>query len=464
MSNVNFDEYENLFSNNLVNEEQQHQQMDRTQMFLQQQQLYHQSTQSQQQQQQQNSIPIQIAGNGQSINKPDSSVFSPNHNQQNQSGHTSRFGSFVSNSSHFDSEVNFNELNDAVSSINSGILSPYSTGSSPDDFFLSATSSNVDSQYSNDDNDFNVDLNNNTHLNNDVLYPQQFLPVPMAESASNSTVTFNTNDNYHQQPHLQTLNTVDEAEEDLIKKETPPSPSLGSENNNNINNGDDFQSLTDQHLKPGRKVKSSHNLIEKKYRTNINSKIIELRNCVPALRILVAKNGNHRTRNVGNEAEETDDYYEGDGYSDDEEKLDGLKPAKKLNKATILAKASEYIRHLEKKNDVLREQNFQLRKLLDASGINIGSDQYIRPPPQFYPLPPQSTSLRSSPFNRSNNSNSTGNGSNLVSPSDPNYQNQQLPDHQSLTNKILLGSIGSMLGATGLDDFTTGSSLNQRGL
>lgn len=505
MSDMNFDDYENLFNNINTDsqQQQQQQQRERTHLFLQQQQqlkqqqLMQQAQQAQQvQQAQQSQKDFQASASNQKTesitNNFPSSVFSSSYdnglnNQRNPVQQEQRpiFDSYNSSSSHFDSEVNFNDLNDAVSSINSGILSPYSTGSSPDDFFLSATNSNVDSQYSQDGNDFNVDLNNTHNLNNDILYPQPLVPVPMAESASNSTVTFNTHDNYHNaQQNMATLNTVEEADEDIVKKESPAS--------NSVENSANQSPL----MKQGRKVKSSHNLIEKKYRTNINSKIIELRNCVPALRILVAKNGNHRTRSTGKEVEETDDYYEGDGYSDDEEKLDGLKPAKKLNKATILSKASEYIRHLEKKNEILREQNYQLRKIINSSGIR--SDSLFNQQ-QVY----QDPSLQSSPFN---NSSSTGNGSNLVSPADPNFQqlntshmqgqmqnqmqsqlqnnpitnqnhlnvnpnlnsnpntNQVLPDHQSLTSKLLMGGISCVLGASSLDDFSSTSAVDQKGL
>lgn len=112
----------------------------------------------------------------------------------------------------------------------------------------------------------------------------------------------------------------------------------------------------------GKKVKSSHNLIEKKYRSNINTKIIELRNCVPSLRILISKSHHHHTSAVPSQKDEIfDDDYEGDGFTDDESKLDGLKPARKLNKATILSKAAEYIRHLEARNEILKKENQKLK-------------------------------------------------------------------------------------------------------
>lgn len=469
MSSANFDDYESLLFNLNPDENQQ----DRTQLFLNQQQ---QQQQQQQQHLQYNQTTTTTTSQLPSVSQPRSNIQTASHvfddTQSQNQDNTSQFGSYVSNSSHYGSEVNFTGLNDAVSSLNSGLLSPYSTGSSPDDFFLSAGNSQAGSQYGQAEGDFNVDLNNN-HLQHDVLYPNQFIPVPMAESASNSTVTFNTHEYQSAQQIVPTLKTVEEAEEEYIKKESPDDISkLKNQLNQSTQSLQSFESSqTDDLQQPrvgNRKIKSSHNLIEKKYRTNINSKIIELRNCVPSLRILVAKNGNHRTNTVNNEAEDEEDYYEGNGYSDDEEKLDGLKPAKKLNKATILAKASEYIRHLEKKTEFLREQNIRLQNILENSNFNaeplLHQQNFQQPQPQYYHS--QSTSMHSSPFNRSNNSNSTSNrgSSNLVSPNDMNFQNQQLPDHQSLTNKLMMGGIGGMFGVSAMDDLTNGSSMNQRNL
>lgn len=81
-----------------------------------------------------------------------------------------------------------------------------------------------------------------------------------------------------------------------------------------------------------KKEKTSHNMIEKRYRTNINDKILALRDCVPSLRCVIS----------------------GD-YSADED-LEGLTPASKLNKATVLTKATEYILHLQKRNNLLMKE------------------------------------------------------------------------------------------------------------
>lgn len=49
-----------------------------------------------------------------------------------------------------------------------------------------------------------------------------------------------------------------------------------------------------------------------------------------------------------------------------EEDLGGLAPAHKLNKATILSKATEYITHLERKNRNLAKENAALRSRLEG--------------------------------------------------------------------------------------------------
>lgn len=104
-----------------------------------------------------------------------------------------------------------------------------------------------------------------------------------------------------------------------------------------------------RHCSPPKKT--AHNMIEKRYRTNLNDKIAALRDSVPALRVMV-----HRLERQG--SDEADEEIEED--------LGGLAPAHKLNKATILSKATEYIAHLEKKNKSLARENNQLRNRVEG--------------------------------------------------------------------------------------------------
>ncbi|KAF2122946.1 hypothetical protein BDV96DRAFT_482051 [Lophiotrema nucula] len=92
--------------------------------------------------------------------------------------------------------------------------------------------------------------------------------------------------------------------------------------------------------------KTAHNMIEKRYRTNLNDKIAALRDSVPSLRVMSRANGTEE--------------------EDDPEDLEGLTPAHKLNKATVLSKATEYIRHLEKRNKRLQDEVNALKQRMDS--------------------------------------------------------------------------------------------------
>ena len=94
-----------------------------------------------------------------------------------------------------------------------------------------------------------------------------------------------------------------ELEEDNMKD---PSPSSSSANTN-----------TTLNLPMTKGKKTSHNMIEKRYRNNLNDKITELRDSVPSLRVMSHKQSTQL--NSDNEGE-------------DEEELDGLTPAHRLNK------------------------------------------------------------------------------------------------------------------------------------
>ncbi|KAJ3148197.1 hypothetical protein HDU86_007545 [Geranomyces michiganensis] len=115
-------------------------------------------------------------------------------------------------------------------------------------------------------------------------------------------------------------------------------------------------------VKHQRKV--AHNAIERRYRTNINDRITELRLVVPALngpKIRDAK-GSKRNRSAAND----------DSSSSDEDGemplIDGVPAAKKLNKATILKKSTEYILHLKGTNTMVVDENARLRAIIASMG------------------------------------------------------------------------------------------------
>ncbi|KAK6462993.1 hypothetical protein DFJ63DRAFT_312317 [Scheffersomyces coipomensis] len=144
-------------------------------------------------------------------------------------------------------------------------------------------------------------------------------------------------------------------------------------------------STTTLHNGPGRpRVKSAHNVIEQRYRNKINDKFTALQESVPTLKILARRKQRQLLRqqeNGGNgdedlDSSEEDNDFDGHGYGDDPNEeiidLEGLEPARKLNKGTILAKSIEYIKFLELKNDRIRQENNEL--VLKARMLGIQFD------------------------------------------------------------------------------------------
>ena len=81
--------------------------------------------------------------------------------------------------------------------------------------------------------------------------------------------------------------------------------------------------------KPKSTQNKSHSIVEKRYRTNINDKIADLRKTIPSLRVPTS--------------------------------AESLSAAPKHNKSTVLTKAIEYIHHLEQRNAYLENVNASLR-------------------------------------------------------------------------------------------------------
>lgn len=116
--------------------------------------------------------------------------------------------------------------------------------------------------------------------------------------------------------------------------------------------------------------KTAHNMIEKRYRTNLNDKIAALRDSVPALRVMVHRLEHPDAGDLGAggsvDVSIMDEIKAEAGLDGADEDMSGLTPAHKLNKATILSKATEYIAHLEKKNRNLAKENTALRNRVEG--------------------------------------------------------------------------------------------------
>ncbi|CAO3591628.1 unnamed protein product [Absidia cylindrospora] len=100
--------------------------------------------------------------------------------------------------------------------------------------------------------------------------------------------------------------------------------------------------------------RSAHNAVEKKYRNNINDRIAELKDAVPALRHARVKKDASSTTH-----DDEDD-------SDEPVFMDGVAVATKLNKATILRKATEYVFHLQHANQELKQDIDALLNTISA--------------------------------------------------------------------------------------------------
>ncbi|KAI0360421.1 hypothetical protein OH77DRAFT_1418340 [Trametes cingulata] len=97
--------------------------------------------------------------------------------------------------------------------------------------------------------------------------------------------------------------------------------------------------------------KTSHTTIERRYRTNLNARITGLKQSVPALRVLEIKAGEPSPYN---------DVVDSRGF------VDGVKVARKMSKANILGKATEYIRVLKKREARLKREQDGLKSLISG--------------------------------------------------------------------------------------------------
>ncbi|KAL0958103.1 hypothetical protein HGRIS_000275 [Hohenbuehelia grisea] len=126
--------------------------------------------------------------------------------------------------------------------------------------------------------------------------------------------------------------------------------------------------------------KTSHTTIERRYRTNLNARILSLRMAVPALRVLERNKGAKGAKKItvdittGVQEKGIDDGEEPD-VVDDRGFVDGVRVVRKCSKANVLGKAVEYIRVLKKRERRLKNEKDGLRALL--SGL-VGGPALLR--------------------------------------------------------------------------------------
>ncbi len=127
---------------------------------------------------------------------------------------------------------------------------------------------------------------------------------------------------------------------------------------------DDEDEASSAQLPPHR---LAHTVIEKRYRTNLNDKISALRDSIPALRAMCRSSSD-----------------EGDYGAVD---LDGLAPAQKINKGAVMAKATEYIKHLEKQKNRMEQEIFELRTRVANMETMLSSRYAVPSSMATHPMP-----------------------------------------------------------------------------
>ncbi|KAJ5780715.1 hypothetical protein N7457_005875 [Penicillium paradoxum] len=182
-----------------------------------------------------------------------------------------------------------------------------------------------------------TDMSSPTHLNYTDFSPN--LPLGLMELPSDSNIGNNLG--YQHSTPGPNWRTTQQQQIGLVS----PISSIGTSRKRKTGSDDDGTTVTGP-VQPGKKMpakKRAHNVIEKRYRANLNDKIAELRDSVPSLRQIKNRTG---------------------GSPDEDDETEGGNGASKLNKASILSKATEYIKHLEIRNKRLEDENTALKNRL----------------------------------------------------------------------------------------------------
>ena len=155
-------------------------------------------------------------------------------------------------------------------------------------------------------------------------------PVSPSDQASTASMRLSTHGN---DPQRSSVESDEPHKNNPIVKEGDSSPPPAKKRKVSQESADAATRPGSQDRKVASAQNKSHSIVEKRYRTNLNDKIADLRRSIPSLQ---GKNP-HIT-----EAEK-------------------LSAAPKHNKSTVLTKAIEYIHHLEQRNAYLENVNAGLR-------------------------------------------------------------------------------------------------------
>lgn len=160
--------------------------------------------------------------------------------------------------------------------------------------------------------------------------PSRPVPIPVAMSTLTAAQQEHLR-NIAMPPHLQYQSPKSEPSQLSPQssngegpKPLSPDPSKSGSRKRKSSADDDELDMDDEDEDGQHPVKkTAHNMIEKRYRTNLNDKIAALRDSVPSLRVL-SKSAR------------------GEDTTEDREELHGLTPAHKLNKATVRTESASH--------------------------------------------------------------------------------------------------------------------------
>lgn len=270
-------------------------------------------------------------------------------------------------------------------------------------------------ELSNNDQQLKTEIDTTTNLNI-KLEPDVAATFVSPESITESQVSNFSNG----QIKPQVLNRNESLDSDSLSENESPDFSSSFSKKSSV-------SSDKNKISKPKKNKATHNVIEKKYRTNINTKITALRDSVPALR-MAAGDANTTIND-----------------------LDGLSPAAKVNKAIVLTKATEYIKHLERKNALLIRENQQMKQYLGSIPAQQHHQQQQQQ--QFYPqqhfnMPPNQhpqQQFQTSPLQNGHPSPDSFQPANYNGQQVP-IANSQQPYQMGLPGKVLMGGMATMVG------------------
>lgn len=155
---------------------------------------------------------------------------------------------------------------------------------------------------------------------------------PASPSDRASTASGQLSTNHHDAQHF-SIETNESRDLTPISNEGHASPRPAKKRKASTESADSTTNPGSQDGKSTFVQNKSHSIVEKRYRTNLNDKIADLRKSIPNLR----------------------------GDASDSAEAGKLSTAPKYNKSTILTKAIEYIHHLEQRNVYLENVNASLR-------------------------------------------------------------------------------------------------------